>query len=145
MANMTAQLVRNLVASKLNCDPCNVILSGEISPDYEASSSKHTSFDCDWEHSTKLYAWFPNEFKEIPEVISKYVTNGHTQDDYRTESVPLYKVEGMDRVILFVEEYTAARIDWNREIRVYKPADFAGKLAQVTEEDITRWENWLNS
>lgn len=142
---MSAILIRNLVASKLNCDPCNVILSGEINPEYTGSIKRHTSFVCSWEEETNLYGWFPTEFKKITECINSYITNGHSQDDQVYTAIPLYKVEGVSDAILFVEEYASYQDnEWITEYRVYKSADFKAKIEQITVKDIARWENWLN-
>jgi len=142
-SNMTAQLVRNLVASKLNCNPCDVILSGEINPSYLAITKKHTSFDCSWECETTLYAMYKDSFEKVSEVDNTYSTNGHESSS--TKGIPLFEVAKAQEAIFFVEVSKEAMNGWDEEVRVYKPADFAGKLAQVTADDITRWENWLNS
>lgn len=139
---MSAELIRNLVASKLNCDPTQVILSGEINPEYIATTSKHTSFNCSWEHETILYAMYKDSFETVPEVDDITRTNGHETN--HESGIPLYKIKKAQEAIFFVEVSAHASNDWNQEIRVYKPADFAGKLAQVTADDIQRWENWLN-
>lgn len=142
-ANMSATLLRKIIASKLGCDPTQVILSGEIKPDYIATTSKHTSFDCSWEHETTLYAMYKGSFEVVEGVHDIKRTNGHeTNHEY---GIPLYKIEKAHEAILFVEVSAQASNDWIQEIRVYKPADFAGKLAQVTQEDIARWENWLTN
>lgn len=141
-SNMSATLIRNLVASKLNCDPTEVVLSGEISPDYIATTSKHTSFNCSWEHETTLYAMYKDKFEPVKEVEDCTSTNGH--ETSHEVGIPLYKVEGINDAILFVEVSASASNYWIQEVRVYKPADFAGKLSQVTAKDIARWENWLN-
>lgn len=139
---MSATLLRSIIASKLGCDPTEVVLSGEINPEYIATTSKHTSFDCSWEHETTLYAMYKDRFEPVKEVEDYMSTNGH-ETSYEA-GTPLYKVKGINDAILFVEVSACASNDWNQEIRVYKPADFAGKLAQVTTNNIARWENWLN-
>jgi len=140
---MSATLLRNIIASKLGCDPTEVVLSGEIASDYIATTSKHTEVNCSWEHETTLYAMYKDSFEPIKEVEDRMSTNGHKYN--RTIGTPLYKIEKAQEAILFVEVSREASNDWITEYRVYKPADFAGKLAQVTADDITRWENWLNS
>ena len=140
---MSATLIRNLVASKLNCDPTQVILSGEINPDYIAVTRKHTIFNCSWEQETTLYAMYKDSFGVISEVDDITTTNG-----YKTThevGIPLHKVVKAQEAILFVEVSREVSNDWKIEIRVYKPADFKAKLEQVTQADIQRWEEWLNS
>ena len=141
---MSATLLRKIIASKLGCDPTEGVLSGEIKSDYIATTRKHTSFNCSWEHETVLYAMYKDSFERVQEVEDRMSTNGH--ESTHTVGIPLYKVSGIENAILFVEIYSQYPEDgkWITEYRVYKPADFAGKLAQVTADDITRWENWLN-
>lgn len=139
---MSAGLIRNLIASKLGCNPCDVILSGEINPSYVAVTKIHTTFDCLWECKTTLYAMYKDSFDKVSQVDDDYQTDGHTSS--HTKGIPLFEVAKAQEAIFFVEVSKEAMNGWNEEVRVYKPADFAGKLAKVTVDDIQRWENWLN-
>ena len=150
MANMSAQILRNLVSSVFNVKATSVVLSGEISPTYMTNNS-HSSgclySDNNWE---SLYGFNPQKgFVKLEHNTTNQTSNANGSWNTHNE-VQLNLVDGVEDFIFFVSRKGWDYSDNNREDKgeettLYKAPNFKDYFASVEEADLTRWEEWLNA
>ena len=146
MANMSVSILRNVVASVFKIRPESVILSGEIEP-----TRSFTGHDC-WSSqsdtwSFKLWGFNPRKgFVDLNDYVgcSRNSTSG---ENYGDEGTPLHLIPGIEEFVFFLvnEDFTSGNgtdydcFTWT----LYKAFDFKKKWAEIEEEDVNRWNDWI--
>ena len=146
MANMSASILRNVVASVFKIRPESVILSGEIEP-----TRSFTGHGC-WSDRSDTYCynvWGFNPqkgFVDLDEYVGFYYNN--TSGEAEGEAgVPLMHIPGVDEFVFFLVNYNLDSgngddydcFTWT----LYKAPDFKKKWAEIEEDDVKRWNDWI--
>lgn len=146
MANMSASILRNVVASVFKIRPESVILSGEIEPTRSFTGHNCWSSQSDtW--SFKLWGFNPRKgFVDLNDYVgcSRNSTSG---ENYGDEGTPLHLIPGIEEFVFFLvnEDFTSGNgtdydcFTWT----LYKAPDFKKKWAEIEEEDVKRWNDWI--
>jgi hypothetical protein len=142
MANTSASILRQIVASVFGIKTTSVVLSGEISPDRKLVSFSGHSW-ARMKDVINLWGFSPQRGFISVAVPSYWSNNGETVGDEPMELHELIKEE--DDFVFFllhedVEEHNHQ--DWE-SWTLYKAPDFREHWAKVQEKDIARWEAWL--
>tara|TARA_S200002703_G_C3629494_1_gene193322 strand:+ start:112 stop:555 length:444 start_codon:yes stop_codon:yes gene_type:complete len=144
MANMSAKIIRNLVSSVFNVKAQNVILSGEIKPDYSITNNENVAYT-DSEQSKSLFGFSPKKgFTKISEVVTT-VTYFNGNHNHSTElGCVLSEVKGIDEYLFFVEKSSGYTPDGNYEnYTIFSAPNFKEYWFKIEQQDIARWEQWL--
>jgi hypothetical protein len=146
MANMSATVLRNVVASVFKIRPESVILSGEIEP-----TRSFTGHGC-WSdrsdtYSYNLWGFSPVKgFIDLNEYVGFYYNN--TSGEAKGQcGTPLMHIPGVEEFVFFLvnENFDSGNGDdydsftWT----LFKAPDFKKKWAEIEEKDIERWISWL--
>ena len=143
--SMSANILRNLVSRVFDTTASKVILSGEINPNYSITNHEGVSY-MDSSESKVLHGFNPKTgFKLIPEVVTT-VTYFNGNHDHSTElGCELSEVVGIDEFIFFVEIQEGYNSDGDfKYVTLYKAPNFKEYWEKINEEDLARWEQWLN-
>lgn len=147
MANSAAAILRLLVAGSFEIPATEIKLSGEISADYDLNKGDEYTSSCGRRCDLyELFGFHPTKgFVQIQTLNSSSTGSGQ-----KTEYLPkpLYQIPEVDKYIFFVEQNHFNEGSWNGAVdeftyTVYKAPDFKKKVQQITNEDIIRWENWM--
>ena len=144
MANMSANILRNLVSSVFNVKATKVRLSGDISPEYKGYSVDA----CIAGYSTTEKVWAFNAqkgFRQLNCVANTQYYNGGC-DSYFHDAPVLGEclVEG-DIFVLIFSDSDSPNYDDNTSWNLFKAPDFQEWRKNVEAQDLTRWESWLNA
>lgn len=148
---MSAQILRNLVASVFNIKATSVILSGEIAPDKSWQNSyKDGSCGSD-EQNYKIWGFNPQKgFVELTECVGYRSSSNYAHSNsYDKEGKQLAEITNVEDYIFFLVNsngYTAwsgsEHYDWNTWT-LYKAPNFQSYWTAVEAADVQRWESWL--
>ena len=162
MANMSASILRELVAKVFNIKATQVILSGELSPTTIFQNDRGHSWWGGASHCIQtVFGFNPNlGFKRIcgewnmglgianNEFVLKrdyaYSDNGEFYESKGDEIGTLEN--GEDFIFFFVrsnEKGYGETAETEENFYLYKAPNFSEFLAKVEEKDIARWEQWL--
>lgn len=149
--NMSASILREIVARAFNVKATSVILSGEVSP---CQKWQNDFFNGSMgENQTEFHIWGFNPKEGFVEI--SYIVGERSGSNYaHTSSVDeegeeLHTVDGVENFIFFIiyeEGYShwegSPSEDWNKWT-LYKAPDFQEHWKKIEDEDIARWEQWL--
>jgi len=163
MSNMSASILRNIVGSVFPVSTKNVILSGEISPEFIPQNECGHSwwngaseqYDCVWGFNPKTGFKRITETEEDLETIaspSEWMINrayhySHNGDsEFEAGEMLLDHPEANEFVFFLVNsrgrnygEQGETFDTWT----LYKAPDFKKKWAEIEEEDVKRWNDWI--
>ena len=154
MANMSAEILRNIVASVLKVNARNVVLSGELDVNTVISDDQGHSW---WNGASycmeNLYGFSSNKGLIKLDIIREYDwTNGHSSDTVHTdgETVANYleRTNQMEEFLFFViignaKSYGESEEPYNY-CKLFKCPNFKEYYNKLKQQDIARWEQWLN-
>lgn len=149
MANMSASILRNLVASVFNIKATSVKLSGVLPETFCVSedNSSGSLYSCN--SNVSVHAFSPTEgFVEVQGTndYSSQNANGSWNNEY---GVSFKDCSQHETAIFFVVReqssgWQEGREDWDNNITtIYKAPDFKSHWAKIEAQDIARWEAWL--
>lgn len=154
MANMSASILRDLVGEKFDVSPKNVILSGEMSTDWNISDCT-TSGSLYYNYNKSYVYGFTSKdgFIEISELLMEedfeQNANGTWEAAYGYTAQHL--VEECPDALFFLVIRTwnhtcqGHRDDSGKTYTLYKSTDFSEIWGQQEIDDIERWSSWLKS
>jgi hypothetical protein len=144
---MAASVLRNIVEGIFPVSAKKVVLSGEISP----TATFHGNSCWSSQTTQQQYAVWGFNPKLGFKKLEGFVSHSANRTDGTIQFTPgckLGEVENVGQYIFFlvynnVSAYNAYESEstWS----IYKAPDFAAHWAAVTEEDVKRWEEWLNA
>lgn len=149
--NMSAKILRNIVAATFKVDAKSVVLSGQISADWTRCSNTCWSSQTTKE-THKL--WGFNSIKGFVALTDECVSKGHNHSDgtWTSTNSPkfvgeLSKVHNIEDYIFFVyrsvgNAYHDESQSWDNW-SLYKAPNFREHWDKVNSADIARWEQWL--
>jgi hypothetical protein len=147
--NMSAQILRNIVASTLNVKATTVKLSGELPTNFSISENNSTGnlFNCN--QTIKVWAFEPKtglvEVKGSDNYDSQNANGSHNVE----YGVCFADCAKHSTAIFFIVEdknhgWQSGSESWdNHDIVLYKAPDFKSHWAKIEEKDIVRWKQWL--
>jgi len=147
--NMSATILREIVASTLKVKATEVILSGILPKDYlidAVSTSGNLYTD---ENSVQMYAFNPEEgLILIPNEIISENAASNTDGSWENSYGYTYHSLSIVNAIFFVEVIDNYYKDDNREeknfsVTLFKSPDFKEYLNKIEKKDIARWEQWI--
>jgi hypothetical protein len=152
MANMSAQIVREIVANSLKIKATDVILSGELPAKFNVrsySSGGNLYSDC---VESKVWAFDPNDgliqIASETEHQAAQNANGTWNDGSQiyygliAEQAP----NALFYVVMEHREYSDCngRNENSTKYTLYKAPNFKSYWAAIETKDLARWEQWLN-
>jgi hypothetical protein len=151
MSNMSATILREIVAKTFNVKATDVKLSGEIAPDKTWQDSFWNGSMGSSKNEFCVHGYSPAKgFVNISHIVGEYSGSNYAYSNtVNKEGLPLYAVEGIAEFIFFVVQETGhhhwdgGRNEEWENITLFKAPDFQEKLKQITKEDLSRWEAWL--
>jgi len=165
MANMSAQILRNIVGSVFPVKSQNVILSGEISPEHVfqldcghswwhgAAEQQDSVWAFDPKTGFKAITGLSKEYKDITEFYEwtldreySYYNNGEMEHEAGDK---LLDLPGVDKFVFFLvnsqgKGYGEQAEDYETWT-LYKAPNFAQKWEEIEAADVERWIEWINS
>ena len=152
MANMSASILRNLVNAVFGVKATEVVLSGVISPDSKWYAGKTGGGMWDNERDVRVWGFNPQSgFHHITECVGDEIQSGNDAPVYFENAIPLAECEGVDKFIFFVVNIKNSYSDSNgrnedeNSWTLYKAPDFGAYLASVEEQDLERWQSWVEA
>ena len=146
--NMSASILRNLVAEVFKVSATNVILSGVMPQHFELEEdhSSGSMYVCDINH--KVYAFEPVKgFIELQGDMSGSSSNANGSWNNEKRTSFAHCSEYTDSLFFVVLEDSRVRQEdcYSEEytVRLFKAPDFKTILASIEEADIDRWKQWL--
>ncbi len=142
MANMSATILRNIVASTFNYPAQKIILSGEIAFDWIGLFSTNVAYMDVRDDVETLYSWTAKEgFKKVENCYSgnHFYNGNHDRDE--TVGNPLYEVATGEEVFFVLIHTHDKKV---QSISLYKAPNFAQKWAEIEAEDVQRWNEWIS-
>jgi hypothetical protein len=154
MANMSAQIVREIVASSLKIKATNVILSSVL-PENFCVEAVSTS-GCMYSNSNDCRVWAFNPQQGLVLLQQSVITenaasnaNGTWENSYgyTFEMLAEQAPEAIFFVVMESSDYSDCngRDEHSISYTLYKAPDFKSHWAKIQQEAIARWEQWLNS
>lgn len=150
---MSASILRELVASIFKIKATSVILSGVISPYY--IQSENNSSGGMWSENSSNILWGFNSQKGficLSEYSKKFFNDGHDGPLHSEGGIKLIDIPEVDSYIFFVEvKEEGYSCPSNNEDRfgvsytLFKSANFADYRDKINNQDIVRWEQWINA
>lgn len=151
MANMSASILREIVARTLNVKATQVKLSGQMPIDFvEGDCSTNGNLYSD-NNTVLCWAFNPEQgLVSVPTIKtggSSSNANGTWEQDYGVTAE--YLNNNYPNALFFVIRHYGSYSDCNGRdeeydnITLYKAPDFKSHWAKVNEKDIQRWEKWL--
>ena len=141
--NTASNILRSLVASKFNVSPKEVILSGEIAPDFigESRTSSYTGYNDEqrvWGFSSeqgfvKLFC-VEGQFSDSGGNMSYSPAMGNLSEEIQ-RLCP-------DCIFIVVNDYSD-RNEGRDDLTIFKAPNFKEYLDRVEEADLLRWEQWI--
>lgn len=149
MSNMSASILRELVSRVFKIDSLNVILSGEIRPDWEGHSG--FSYGSMWEKKEEVSIWGFNPHRGFCRlnIVGEISQQGADAPVYRDGEIPLLKVKEIEEYLFFVvnekEYYSDNQRSENSDLwTLYKAPNFKEYLQKIEAIDIQKWKSWLS-
>ena len=165
MANMSAQILRNIVGSVFPVKAHNVILSGEISPEHVFQLDRGHSWwhgaseqnDCAWGFDPKtgfkaitglsVNLLGITEFYEYTlDKEYSYSDNGNCEHESGDKLIDL---PGVEKFVFFLVNAQGKgygeQAEYYNTWTLYKAPNFAQKWTEIEEADTLRWIEWINS
>ena len=146
MSNMSAKILREIVARSLNVKATSIVLSGEINP--ETSLTGNTCWSSQTtEHHYQLFGFNPQQGLVN---LNQYVGNQNNASDgtqHGTEGTSICNIKDVEQYIFFIiiEDIRAYDERWSDySIKLFKAPDFKSHWASIEEQDLARWEQWLS-
>lgn len=154
MANMSASILREIVASTLNVKATEVKLSGEmpLNAVYDGCSTGGELYSDS--NVVTAFSFSPKEgLREVPAIITHRQTasnaNGTWENSYGYTAEYLAEVcpDALFFVIKEENDYwdCNGRDEYSLTHTIYKAPDFREHWSKVEEEDIRRWSSWLEA
>jgi len=150
-SNMSANILRSIVASTFNVKATNVVLSGEINPETSYQNSDTSGSLGSYEDNYQLFGFNPEEgFVELSEYIGDEHRSNYNHDrEWSTPGTPLYDIPNIDRYIFLVVINTghnrwqgSTDAEWDNTT-LYKLPNFKEYWENIEEKDLNRWKEWL--
>ena len=149
MANMSANILRNIVSSVLNIKATSVRLSSEIPETFSISEDNSSGNLYSHNSSVSVHAFNPRTGFVVVQGNNNYSSqdaNGSWNNEYGVNFNDCAKHE--DAIFFVVREqrsgWCSGRADWDDDITtLYKAPDFGAYMKKVEKEDIARWEQWI--
>lgn len=152
MANMSAQILRNLVSSVFNVKATEVVLSGEIASDSTWYQGNTRGGMWNNDRTVKVWGFNPHSgFCHITDCVGDEIQSCNDAPVYFENATPLAFCEKAHDSIFFVVNirnnyYDSNGRDDNEDSwTLYKAPDFGAYLASVEKQDLERWESWVKS
>ena len=148
----SAQIVRQIVSSIFHIKATEVVLCEEIDPN-----------SCWWDGNTgggmwdnhreiSVYGFNPKDgFVNLSHIVGREQQGRNDDPIYHVNEIPLYEVENVENYMFFIIHLINNYSDSNGQSSetdtwyLYKAADFKQYKQKIEEEDILRWEKWMNS
>lgn len=153
MANMSAEILRNIVSSVFKVKPQSVRLSGMLPEDFymEENNASGSAFRYNSEFS--LFGFDPKKgFVELSPNSKGSSQNGNgTWNTERAWDIKTFlpsEVEDFVFFLLYQKEsgWRERGQSWDHEIvTLYKAPDFHKRWKGLEEADIARWEAWIET
>lgn len=153
MANMSAEIIRSIVAATFKINAREVKLSGEISSD--------TSFqDESWngslgENHTKrsLFGWCPTKgFVNLNEYVGEYSGSNYAHSQTIDEAgTPIFQIPSIETFVFFflIEEvysnWEGSQYENYTNYTLFKAPNFKEHLDKIETADVQRWQEWLQA
>ena len=158
MANMSAQILRNLVSSVFNVKATNVVLSGEISPTYVPQlNNGHSWWTGGEEERHHVWGFSPRRGfvplcvgrERFSDALKREYTFSQNGETVHEEGMQLCDLHNVEEFIFFVinkegKDYGDNGEEYNGW-ELYKAPDFKSHWEEIEAADVTRWESWLNA
>jgi hypothetical protein len=149
MANMSANILRELVSRVFEVRATEVKLSGELNPEFDLNGGTSYSSSCGHSvNSNTVYAFNPESgFKEIAGDDSHWSDGSGGR--HEAAPYPLHEhpdVSGDELFFVIKNIYNSGSWDGDRDAvtwTLYKAPDFRAKRDLVEAIDVARWEAWL--
>jgi hypothetical protein len=148
MANMSASILREIVAKVFEIQATKVKLSGEISPTWKGSSTTGVSYtDISDSGDFNIHGFNPVlGFQKIDGVIENTHFSRGNHEKEHSDACNLSEIEGIEDYIFFlVISGDNSDLPHSLEYTLYKAPNFREHWTKLTKEDIARWEQWLQS
>lgn len=141
MGNMSASILRNLVASVFGVNAKKVHLSGEISPEESFISYTGHSWAHGW-NVYKVWGFDPHTGFVQLNVPSYFSDNGTSIGD---DPMTIAEMAKNNEFIFFIvnHDHEDQNYQGDNSWTLYKAPDFREYWKKIEEEDIARWEQWL--
>ena len=152
MSNMSESILRNLVASVFNIKATRVTLSGEI----EATANWQNSYmdgSCGSNRDTyTIWGFNPQTgFVDISNIVGRNERSNYTHSNTINElGKELHTVENAESYIFFLinnngySHWSGSNQEEWDSWTLFKAPDFKNHWDKIEQEDIERWNNWLN-
>lgn len=147
VANMSASILRSIVATIFKINPSTVKLSGEIGAD--ASFTGNTCWSAQTTE-TRYQLWGFNPMTGLIN-LSEYVGNSRNRQDGTqdvTEATRLCDIPGVSDFVFFIVNDETRCYDDSRSSNdwtIFKAPNFKEYFEKVTAKDIQRWSQWIEA
>jgi hypothetical protein len=142
---MSANILRNIVSSVLSVDSREIILSGEAPDNLFLPNWGQFDYDCRFEES-KLYYFNPSTGLKEYKLEKSSVYDGGTSLREIAHSKEL-----QDSLFIVVKYSSCTQMqnpkehDFDYGTRLYKSPNFKEINTKYEDEEIARWEQWIQS
>lgn len=148
---MSAQIIREIVASSLKIKATNVVLSGVLPEDFITEAVSHGGNLYSHDEWSVVWAFSPEKglVRLRDELITENAAsnaNGSWENSYgyTFETIGRQAPDAIFFVVSEGFEYSDInRNDSNSSICLYKAPDFKEYFDKIEQKDIVRWEQWL--
>jgi hypothetical protein len=151
MSNMSATILREIVAKTFNVKATKVKLSGEIAPDKSWKNSSWNGSMGSSKNEFQIHGYSPLKgFVGISHIVGEYSGSNYAYSTTTDkEGLPLYSVENITDFLFFVVQETGhdrwdggKNEEWDTTT-LFKAPNFQEKIEKITKEDVAKWEAWL--
>jgi hypothetical protein len=145
----SANIIRELVSQFFGINSAEVKLSGKISPNFDVNcGSRYDSCMGESYDLIEIFSFTRDcEWKNIK--TDRHFSSG-SGDHYEAPKMPLHKVVTGDELFFVIKNDTCEG-SWNDDCSykttytMYTAPDFKKVWQKLEEEDVKRWQNWLES
>jgi hypothetical protein len=151
MANMSAEILRNIVAATFKINAREVILSGEISPKTSFQNSFWNGSMGESSTTRALYGWCATQgFVCLNKYVGEYSGSNYAHSQRIDEpGAAIAEIEGVEKYIFFFiietvySNWEGSQYENYTKYTLYKAPNFQEHLEKIETADVNRWQNWL--
>jgi hypothetical protein len=151
MANMTANIVRNIVAASFKIDARKVILSGEINPETSFQDRSWNGSMGEDSHSYAIFGWCAEAgFVNLNSIVGTYSGSNYAHSQLVDEpGKAIYEIEGVEKYLFFFiietvySNWEGSQFKDYTQHTLYKAPNFQEYKEKIEAADVARWERWL--
>lgn len=147
---MSANILREIVASVIKCDAREIRLSGILNPETKWKEDSGHSWDENASQDYyKVWGFNPKDGLKMLNISmqSAYSENGSVINSGHSESLEEYLLRTKESYIFYVVNHSGRHYGKDGEefdfLTIYKSPDFKKYWEKINMDDIARWEKWL--